>query len=82
MKLKTFDDFINESTINESTVADLDKLLQSHDWYYMYSDSDSVYNRGMAEEKKIKDLAAKLGDEGKELYRNSLKKHFPNAKFD
>lgn len=80
--IPSFEEFLNESSLNESSITDLDKLLQSHDWYYMFSDSNSVYNKGLAEEAKIKELVYHLGDEGKEHYRNALRKYFPKAKFD
>jgi cell division septum initiation protein DivIVA len=70
---------LNES-LNESSIEELDKLLASHDWYYMMSDDDRAYSKGSQEEAKIKKLIDQLGDEGREHYKNVFVKHFPNAK--
>ena len=69
----------NHMPVSESNISDLQKLLSSHDWYYMFSDDNRAYQKGSAEEKAIKDLAKKLGKEGEELYKAAFIKHFPNA---
>ena len=33
------------------------KKLQSHDWYYNYSDDNRVYNAGLAEERDLRAIA-------------------------
>ena len=54
---------------NESTsLSELESLLDSHDWYFDFSDDHSIYKRGREESIKIKSLVDKLGDKGKELY--------------
>jgi len=50
--------------MNESLVI-LEKLLQSHDWHFDYSDDYSVWKRGMAERSAI-------NQEQKRLISNEL----------
>ena len=38
----------------------LKENLQAHDWTYMYSDSHSVWKRGVAEKNHIQDLIKEL----------------------
>lgn len=39
-----------------NTVVDYINALQSHDWYYMYSDDNSVYMSGSKASNKIAEL--------------------------
>ena len=74
---------------NESTsLAKLESLLDSHDWYHDFSDDHSIYKRGREERHQIMQLVRELGDKGKELYntyaysnkQTTLKEAFtPNA---
>jgi len=62
-ELKQVQDLMNE----------LEDSLKKHDWYYMMSDSDSVYNRGSAQMDEIHELIKQLNDlgyskEAKELF--------------
>lgn len=51
------------------------QLLAVHDWYYSFSDDSRSYNRGLEEERQLKQLA-----EGKKTYEKAFqtqsKKHF------
>jgi hypothetical protein len=73
-RLMIFDEFLNES------ISDLQKMMNAHDWYYMYSDDSRAWDRGRDSERKILDLVKKLGDEAEKLYREEHQKQFPNKK--
>ncbi|MBF86302.1 MAG: hypothetical protein CL489_17750 [Acidobacteria bacterium] len=52
-------------------MEELKKLLESHDWYYMYSDDSRSYNKGRDSNDKIKQLVAEIGKEADKLYKES-----------
>lgn len=56
------------STIEEQNVLialqqEYRTLLQSHDWYYDYSDDHSVWTRGRNQHVKLQELARKVDPE-------------------
>ena len=42
----------------------LEKLLQNHDWFYQYSDDDSVYEQGKSAWNTINEVISALKDAG------------------
>ena len=78
---KKFD--AKEEISSMSNLEKFEKLLKSHDWYYMMSDSIDVYNKGDKEEEEIRDIAIKLKDVpgAKELW-NKYSKPRPYTKGD
>lgn len=57
----------------------LKNLLNTHDWFYTFSDDPRVYSKGTKEIDTIKNLAKQLGDEGIKMYVMKFKEKFPNA---
>lgn len=51
------------------------KLLQSHDWYYEYSEDIRCWREGFAEYQKIRELIP-LVEDGQELFEQ----YFPDEK--
>lgn len=78
----TFENYVesNSQEINEASIGELQKMLSSHDWYYMYSDDNRAWERGIDSEKKILDLVKKLGSEAEKLYKDEHQKRFSNKK--
>jgi hypothetical protein len=56
-------------------LKELEKLLKSADWYYMYSDDHKAYLKGEKQIKDIRDLVKKLGKSGMNFYQDYLKKN-------
>lgn len=54
---------------------DYKKLLEDHDWYYSYSDSPKVYDKGLENEKKLLAIA-KTDKALQKLYNERSKKLF------
>ena len=50
----------------------LQKLLEAHDFYYVYSDDGRVYDKGKASQEKIDVLIKEIGREGKRLYEQFM----------
>ena len=50
-------------------IEKLHKLLEDHDYYYVYSDDSKVYNKGRESQNKIEALIKTIGPEGKKLYK-------------
>jgi hypothetical protein len=76
---------IIKETIQENEGGDLQafqKMLDSHDWYYMMSDSPRTYDNGIRQASDIKKMMNSLGEPGKQAYKAALIKRFPNAKVD
>jgi len=48
----------------ESVLLDLKEMLESHDWYYTYSDDQRYYKRGMVERERIEAEIERLTKEG------------------
>ena len=48
----------------ESVLLDLKEMLESHDWYYTYSDDQRYYKRGMVERERIEAEIERLTAEG------------------
>jgi len=49
-------------------IEELHKLLEDHDFYYVYSDDHKAYEKGKASQDKIEALIKTIGPEGKKLY--------------
>ena len=49
-------------------IEELQRLLEAHDFYYVYSDDGKVYDKGKASQEKIDVLVKDIGSEGKRLY--------------
>lgn len=60
-------------------IETLKNLLNTHDWFYTFSDDPRVYSKGTQEITTIKNLAKQLGDEGIKMYVMKFKEKFPNA---
>lgn len=56
------------------------QLLQSHDWYYHFSDDHSVWLRGIAEEKQLLAIARSSVEFAK-MYDDAWAKHFTGKDF-
>ena len=54
-----------------STIQDYETLLKNHDWYYMMSEDNSVYNRGCHTNNNIKELG-NSSEKHLELFNQSL----------
>lgn len=55
------------------TVEEFTKLLDAHDWYYMYSDDHSAYNKGRSESIAIMNIMRGNKELGK-IYEEYRKK--------
>ena len=58
---------------NQKTTAKMEKLhklLEEHDFYYMYSDSYDIYAQGKDEFLEIQELIKEIGPEGEEAYKS------------
>ena len=56
-------------------IKELERLLKSHDWTYMYSDDRRYYDKGRDSSDKIHKLVTDIGDDGKKLYKKYSKKY-------
>ena len=63
------------STQLSKKMRELDSLLKSHDYYFMFSDDSRSYKRGQDSQDKIEKLAHEIGPDGVKLYRKYLKKN-------
>ena len=66
---------MQEGEGEEDLMQQLEKALQSHDWYYMMSDDHRWYTRGSEQARNIRNLIVKLkdagkGDEAEALYKS------------
>jgi hypothetical protein len=62
MKKSELKQLIREEISSMVNLENFEKLLRSHDWYYMMSDDHSVYKRGEDNWEKIRDVAIQLKD--------------------
>ena len=53
-------------------IEKLQRLLEAHDFYYVYSDDGRVYDKGKASQEKIDALIKEIGSEGKRLYEQFM----------
>ena len=53
-------------------IEKLQRLLEAHDFYYVYSDDGRVYDKGKASQEKIDVLIKEIGSEGKKLYEQFM----------
>ena len=53
-------------------MEELQKLLEDHDFYYVYSDDGRVYDKGKASQEKIDALVKETGSNGKWLYKQYM----------
>lgn len=58
----------NKPTATNQQLTEFHKMLHQHDWTYMMSDSDRVYQQGKAAERAIRDEAKRLGDKAEQMY--------------
>ena len=49
-------------------IEELQRLLEAHDFYYVYSDDGRVYDKGKASQEKIDVLIKEIGSKGKKMY--------------
>ena len=84
MKKSQLRQIIREEISSMVNLKDFEKMLKSHDWYYMMSDDPSVYKRGEVNWEQIKKMAIELGGtpEAKELWDTYAKDMpYSNKKF-
>jgi len=84
MKKSQLRQIIREEISSMVNLKDFEKMLKSHDWYYMMSDDLSVYKRGEVNWEQIKKMAIELGGtpEAKELWDTYAKDMpYSNKKF-
>ncbi len=53
-------------------IEELQKLLEDHDFYYVYSDDGRVYDKGKASQAKIDVLIEDIGSIGKKMYEQYM----------
>ena len=53
-------------------IEELQKLLEDHDFYYVYSDDGRVYDKVKASQEKIDALIEDIGSEGKKMYEQYM----------
>ena len=53
-------------------IEELHKLLEDHDFYYVYSDDGRVYDKGKASQEKIDVLVKDIGSIGKKMYEQYM----------
>ena len=53
-------------------IEELHKLLEAHDFYYVYSDDGRVYDKGKASQDKIDALIEHIGSKGKKMYQQYM----------
>ena len=53
-------------------IEELHKLLEDHDFYYVYSDDGRVYDKGKASQEKIDVLIKDIGSIGKKMYEQYM----------
>ena len=53
-------------------IEELHKLLEDHDFYYVYSDGGRVYDKGKASQEKIDVLVKDIGNIGKKMYEQYM----------
>ena len=53
-------------------IEELHNILESHDFYYVYSEDGKIYDKGKASQDKIDALIEKIGSEGRKLYQQFL----------
>ena len=51
-------------------MIELETLLESHDWFYFYSDDSRSYRKGDEEHSKIRRLVDFIGKDGMKLYKS------------
>lgn len=51
------------------------KMLESHDWFYQWSDDHSKWMRGCEQRRKILEAKSQLGEDGEYLFEKYRKKH-------
>jgi len=56
-------------------------LLETHDWYYGYSDDHRVYSAGNAKGRELQGIAEALGQSAKDLYSAFSGHYFSGAAF-
>ena len=68
-------EFKNLSELKKSgPELELEKLLQSHDWFFTYASDQRSWKKGKSEYEKIQELVKKIGKKGEELFKQYSKK--------
>lgn len=57
------------------------EFLESHDWYYNFSDDFDVYELGQKQFEKLEMISLEGGGEYKALYEEYYAKHFKISPF-
>lgn len=63
--MQEFERFMEKRT----SLVEYYEMLEKHDWYYMFSDDSTVYNKGHAARNSLNSIAAKGGQEYVDLLR-------------
>ena len=53
-------------------IEKLQRLLEAHDFYYVYSDDSKVYDKGRVSQDKIDALIEHIGSKGKKMYKQYM----------
>ena len=53
-------------------IEELQRLLEAHDFYYVYSDDSRTYDKGRVSQDKIDALIEHIGSKGKKMYQQFL----------
>lgn len=63
------------------TLQDLERMMQTHDWLYGFTDDHRVWQAGLASEKRLHAACQELADAGhKEEVDNLYKRYCPEAR--
>ena len=60
--------------VKKKKMDELELLLKSHDWFFIFSDDSRSYRKGQEQQSKIKRLVDFIGKDGLQLYRQYGKK--------
>ena len=60
--------------VKKKKMDELELLLKSHDWFFIFSDDSRSYRKGQEQQSKIKRLVDFIGKDGMKLYKSYGKK--------
>ena len=60
--------------VKKKKMDELESLLKSHDWFFIFSDDSRSYRKGQEQQSKIKRLVDFIGKDGMKLYKSYGKK--------
>lgn len=66
--------------LNPMTLQEFYDELNSHDWYYMYSDDHRVWSAGERDRKRLQELSKQI-EGGQKLYEEFFEHHFSGEIF-